>query len=155
MESDLGYQGDCYKTTYSGEGAAGSQQKKKKKGNGRWAEQPDSDEDPYHITMPFKRSDEMRKKIFEEPDFETDEEPEIDLEQYDKQNAAKLVYQNSILATMQKTIEKMAEELKKEKLINAQLAERLKKEMCDKHPDIEGLNEDYELVPSEEEDASK
>ena len=91
MESEFGYKTDCYKTTYSAEIAAGNQQKHKKKDKNRWAEQPpDSDEDPYHITMPFKRSDEMRKKIFEEPEFETDEDEELDLEQYDKQNAEKL-----------------------------------------------------------------
>jgi hypothetical protein len=34
----------------------------------------DSDGDPCHITMPFRKSDELRKMIFEEPEFETDEE---------------------------------------------------------------------------------
>ena len=67
MNSDLGYKGDCYKTTYS----AGEDRKKRTNGA-----EPDSDEDPYHITMPFRRSDEMRKKMFEDPIFESDEEYE-------------------------------------------------------------------------------
>ena len=55
---------------------------------------------------------------------------------------------------MQKSIEKMAEELKNQKRINERLAERLKAEMEEKHPDVQGLQETYEIVASDEEDAT-
>lgn len=55
---------------------------------------------------------------------------------------------------MQKSIEKMAEELKNQKRINEKLAERLKAEMKEKHPDVQGLQESYEIVASDEEDAA-
>ena len=74
MESDLGYKGDCYKTTYSA--GAAEDRKKRTNGGGAGGAEPDSDEDPYHITMPFRRSDEMRKRMFEDPVFESDEEYE-------------------------------------------------------------------------------
>lgn len=72
-DSDLGYKGDCYKTTYSMTGGAAEDRKKRTNGGGAEA---DSDEDPFHITMPFRRSDEIRKKMFEDPIFESDEEYE-------------------------------------------------------------------------------
>ena len=46
----LGRTGDLYMTTYS-DG----------KGKGRNGGDLDSDDDPYHITMPFKKSDELRR----------------------------------------------------------------------------------------------
>ena len=41
----------------------------------------DSDRDQYHITMPFRKSDEIRRKMFEEPEFETDEDYEKEPEE--------------------------------------------------------------------------
>ena len=77
------------------------------KGKGRNGEDLDSDEDPYHITMPFRKSDELRRKIFEDPQFESDEEFEPGFEEQDKVNAENLKTQNDILDCMQKSIERM------------------------------------------------
>ena len=46
----IGRTGDLYMTTYSNG-----------KGKGRNGEDIDSDDDPYHITMPFMKSDELRR----------------------------------------------------------------------------------------------
>ena len=69
----MGREGDLYMTTYS-DG----------KGKGRNGMDLDSDDDPYHITMPFKKSDELRRQIFEEPEFESDEEFDPGFEETDK-----------------------------------------------------------------------
>ena len=44
--------------------------------------------------MPFRKNDQIRKMIFEEPEFETDEEYEKEFEEQDKENADKLDNQN-------------------------------------------------------------
>lgn len=54
----------------------------------------DSDKDPYHITMPFRKNKELRHKIFNHPAFESDEEHEKEFEELDKENAEKLDSQN-------------------------------------------------------------
>lgn len=50
--------------------------------------------------MPFRKSDEMRRRIFEEPEFESDEEYDPGFEEQDKENAEKLKLQNNILDCM-------------------------------------------------------
>lgn len=67
---------ELYKSTY-----------KEGKGKGKNGGDLDSDRDPYHITMPFRHSDELRRQIFEHPEFESDEEFEIEAEEKDKENA--------------------------------------------------------------------
>lgn len=89
----------------------------------------DSDRDPYHITMPFRKSDELRKKIFDSPEFETDEEHEIEFEEQDKENARLVDCQNKILETMQKTLMKMSDEIRENRKPKRSMAHELKTEV--------------------------
>ena len=111
----------------------------------------DSDRDPCHITMPFRQSDAIRKQIFEEPVFETDEEYEVEPEEQDKENASKLKTQNDILETMQKTITKISEAIASNQQ-STPMAKTLKKSLKTNHDTIEGLDADYEYVKEEEEE---
>ena len=51
--------------------------------------------------------------IFEEPEFETDEEYEKEFEEQDKENADKLDNQNEVLETMQKAMLKISDSLQR------------------------------------------
>lgn len=64
----------------------------------------DSDKDEFHITMPFNHSDEIHRKILEEPEFESDESFNLEQEEMDQANVDILDKNNEILSTMQKTI---------------------------------------------------
>ena len=46
-------------------------------------EEADSDFDDCHITMPFKHSEELHNKVLFEPEFESDEEYELEAEEQD------------------------------------------------------------------------
>ena len=82
--------------------------------------------------------------IFDEPEFETDEEYKKETEEQDKENAGLVDCQNKILDTMQKTLLKMTNELKKNRKPNRNMAQQLKNEILNVHEVFEGLNPDYE-----------
>ena len=50
----------------------------------------DSDQDRFHITMPFKHSQELHHKILNEPEFESDESFCWNDDEQDKINAGQL-----------------------------------------------------------------
>lgn len=60
-----------YKTTYKGD-------------------HDDSDDDPYHITMPFKHSEELHHQILNDLQFESDEDYCMEPEAQDKLNSEML-----------------------------------------------------------------
>lgn len=99
--------------------------------------------------MPFKRSDAIRKRIFDEPEFESDEEYTMDFSEQDKDNAEKLETQNDILDTMKKTLVKMTNALSKNRPMP--MANTLKIDIEKKHKSVKGLKDDYEYVSDAEE----
>lgn len=116
------------------------------RGMGKYGEDLDSDQDPYHITMPFRHSDELRRKIFDQPEFESDEEREQEAEEKDKENARLIECQNKILDTMQKTLVRMQSELQSKGRMGKSMASELKEELLKVHEEMPGLKEDYEYV---------
>ena len=71
------------------------------------ADEGDSDQDEYHITMPFKHSEELHRKILHEPEFESDEDFALESDQQNKINAEQLGKQNMVLSAMHKTIRRV------------------------------------------------
>ena len=67
----------------------------------------DSDQDQYHITMPFKHSEELHRKILHEPEFESDEDYRLESDEQNKINAEQLGKHNKVLSAMHKTIRRV------------------------------------------------
>lgn len=69
-------------------------------------------------------------------------------------NAEKLKAQNSVLDSMQRSMETMAKEMKNGTIRQMQLAKRLKNEVKEQNPEVQGFEEEYQIViePQEEDE---
>ena len=72
-------------------------------------------------------------------------------------NAEKLKAQNSVLDSMQKSMENMAMEMKNGTIRQMQLAKRLKTEVKKQNPEVQGFEEDYKIIiePQEEDEGKE
>ena len=117
------------------------------------ADEGDSDQDEYHITMPFKHSEELHRKILHEPEFESDEDFALESDQQNKINAEQLGKQNMVLSAMHKTIRRVKNAIQPDGKLDFQMATLLRKGIESKCGAVEGLRSDYvETYDSEPED---
>ena len=120
------------------------------------ADEGDSDQDEYHITMPFKHSEELHRKILHEPEFESDEDFALESDQQNKINAEQLGKQNMVLSAMHKTIRRVKNAIQPDGKLDFQMATLLRKGIESKCGAVEGLRSDYvETYDSEPEDLLK